>query len=220
MYSFTEENYLKAIYKLSEAGKIEVSTNAIADELQTRAASVSDMLRKLSEKQLLDYEKYKGVKLTNSGLKAALAVVRKHRLWEVFLHDKLKFGWDEVHEIAEQLEHIQSDVLIERLDEYLGFPEFDPHGDPIPDTEGKMKRLNFLPLATISMQLNYVLTGVLDHNPDFLKMLDKWGLKIGSVLSLKERNEFDGSIELKIGDEQSLFVAEKTASKILVKEIK
>src|SRR6478752_3743676 len=146
LLSLTEENYLKAIYHLSEDGTIDVSTNAISDALNTKPASVSDMLKKLSQKEVINYIKYQGVSLTPSGRKIALQIIRKHRLWEVFLVEKLKFNWDEVHEIAEQLEHIQSNLLIERLDEFLGFPPFDPHGDPIPNERGEMKAKKHTPL--------------------------------------------------------------------------
>ncbi|MBO6763226.1 MAG: metal-dependent transcriptional regulator, partial [Roseivirga sp.] len=136
MYSLSEENYLKAIYHLSNHGQDSVNTNAIAEEMKTAPASVSDMIRKLSKKKLVDYQKYRGVNISTKGKDIALKVIRKHRLWEVFLVEKLNFHWDEVHEIAEQLEHIQSPVLISKLDEFLDFPKHDPHGDPIPDDDG------------------------------------------------------------------------------------
>lgn len=138
MNSLTEENYIKAIYKLCEKSADAVSTNAIAEKMHTKAASVSDMLKKLSKKKLINYRKYQGVTLTAKGEKLALAIVRKHRLWELFLVQKLNFKWDEVHDIAEQLEHIQSDELVKRIDKFLDHPKFDPHGDPIPDVNGKL----------------------------------------------------------------------------------
>src|SRR5687767_4763554 len=134
-YSSSTENYLKAIFHLQKADGV-VTTNDVANELQTRPASVTDMLKKLKAQKLLLYEKYQGFKLSNEGRKVALQIIRKHRLWEFFLVEKLNFGWDEVHEIAEELEHISSKKLIDRLDEYLGFPKSDPHGDPIPDSSG------------------------------------------------------------------------------------
>src|SRR3954471_19141026 len=136
-YSVSKENYLKAIFHLQQDNQ-SVSTNALAESLQTRPASVTDMLKKLKEQRLLQYEKYKGVKLTHEGRKVAILIIRKHRLWEYFLVEKLGFGWEEVHEIAEELEHISSKKLIDRLDEYLNFPQTDPHGDPIPDIDGKI----------------------------------------------------------------------------------
>ncbi|MCI5083695.1 MAG: metal-dependent transcriptional regulator, partial [Saprospiraceae bacterium] len=136
-FSHTEENYLKAIYKICERKGKAASTNAISNAMQTSAASVTDMLKRLSEKELIHYERYKGVTLAEAGNKIATTLIRKHRLWEVFLVEKLEFSWDEVHEVAEQLEHIRSPKLVEELERYLGYPKFDPHGDPIPDAEGR-----------------------------------------------------------------------------------
>ena len=152
MISFTEENYLKIIYLLTEQnGGNEVSTNELAEHTQTKAASVSDMLRKLAEKNYINYRKYQGVTLTVEGQQIALAVIRKHRLWEVFLVEKLGFGWDEIHDIAEQLEHIDSKELTESLDKFLGSPKFDPHGDPIPDAKGKMPSVSYQKLSEIPL---------------------------------------------------------------------
>lgn len=218
MYSFTEENYLKAIYKLStEQSLKETSTNAIAEELATRAASVTDMLKKLSEKDLVNYEKYKGVSLSKSGTSVALQVVRKHRLWEVFLHDKLNFGWEEVHEIAEQLEHIQSDRLIDRLDDYLGNPSHDPHGDPIPDSDGNFTKDQFVVLNKVKAGEACILTGVSDHSVSFLKSVERWGLGIGSELIPGEKNEFDGTLEIQLKGGDRIVIGQKSASNILVK---
>jgi len=136
--TIAEENYLKAIYKLSNRDVSAVSTNRIAHEMSTSAASVTDMVKRLAEKNMVGYEKYKGVKLTENGLEKAKSMIRNHRLWEVFLVEKLNFGWDEIHDLAEELEHIGSVELIARLDNFLGNPKFDPHGDPIPDAKGKM----------------------------------------------------------------------------------
>ena len=138
MHTLTEENYLKAIYRIFESTGETVSTNAIAENLQINAASVTDMFKKLGQQKLVVYEKSKGVKPTDKGKKIALHIIRKHRLWETFMVEKLKLSWDEVHEIAEQLEHVHSDLLIERLDQLLNYPKFDPHGDPIPDKNGKL----------------------------------------------------------------------------------
>lgn len=218
MYSFTEENYLKAIYKLStESGHRETSTNSIAEELETRAASVTDMLKKLSDKHLVNYEKYKGVSLSASGQLIALQVVRKHRLWEVFLHEKLDFGWEEVHEIAEQLEHIQSDRLIDRLDDYLGRPKYDPHGDPIPDRSGKLAKDDFIPLNRVETGSSCILTGVSDHSTAFLKSMEKWGLRIGTQLVPGEKNEFDGSLEIELVSGEKIVLGQKSTTHILVK---
>src|SRR5215204_5861291 len=150
MLSFTEENYLKTIYRLSDGGTESVATNSIAEAMNTKAASVTDMIKKLSGKNLISYEKYYGVKITKAGRSAALSVVRKHRLWETFLVEKLNFNWDEVHDVAEQLEHIQSPLLIEKLDEFLSHPIADPHGHAIPDKNGKIHVAQQIPLCEIT----------------------------------------------------------------------
>lgn len=218
MYSFTEENYLKAIYKLSENNRHSISTNAIADMLQTKAASVTDMIRKLAEKKLLKYEKYKGVELTEKGKRVAIDTVRKHRLWEVFLCDTLKFGWHEVHEIAEQLEHINSGLLIDKLDAFLGFPSHDPHGDPIPNKNGDFKKSEFVLLNGIKAHQQVVMSGVADHSALFLQHLDKIGLTLGTSCSIDEINAYDGSLKLKINGKQSISISKDVAKNILVKQ--
>jgi DtxR family Mn-dependent transcriptional regulator len=218
MYSFTEENYLKAIYKLSENNRESISTNAIADMLQTKAASVTDMIRKLAEKKLLKYEKYKGVELTEKGKRVAIDTVRKHRLWEVFLCDTLKFGWHEVHEIAEQLEHINSALLIDKLDAFLGFPSHDPHGDPIPNKYGDFKKSEFVLLNTIKEHQQVVMSGVADHSALFLQHLNKIGLTLGTSCSIDEINAYDGSLKLKINGKLSISISKDVAKNILVKQ--
>lgn len=200
MFSYVEENYLKAIYHLSENGEKSVNTNAIAIELNTTAASVSDMIRKLSKKKAVDYERYKGVRVSDKGKEVALKVIRKHRLWEVFLVQNLKFNWDEVHEVAEQLEHIKSPLLISRLDEFLGFPKYDPHGDPIPDEEGNISPLKKQTLTESAIGDMGTVIGVNDSSSAFLKYLDKVGISIGTQLSILDKNEFDGSLDLKFGE--------------------
>src|SRR5680860_794131 len=149
MLTFSEENYLKAIFHLERTHPNGVSTNALAKEMETKASSVTDMIKKLSEKNLINYKKYKGFKLSHFGMKTAIAIIRKHRLWEVFLVEKLNFSWDEVHEVAEQLENIKSEQLIRELDRFLGFPKRDPHGDPIPDAEGNFTVLNKVLLSDL-----------------------------------------------------------------------
>jgi DtxR family Mn-dependent transcriptional regulator len=220
MTSFTEENYLKIIYKLSAETDSEVSTNAVAELTMTKAASVSDMLRKLSEKQLVNYQKYQGVRLTELGESVALKVIRKHRLWEVFLVDKLGFNWDEVHEIAEQLEHIDSEELVERLDEFLGFPKFDPHGDPIPDTHGFMPELRSQCLSETGLGQIVVMVGVSEHSATFLQYLAKIGLTLGSQITITEFNEFDKSLSVNIGKNINHFISHEVAKNLLVKSIK
>ncbi|HSI90051.1 MAG TPA: metal-dependent transcriptional regulator, partial [Adhaeribacter sp.] len=173
MLSFTEENYIKAIYKISLEGDGAVSTNAIAEVMQTKAASVSDMLKRLKEKEIINYVKYRGVTLTETGRKTALQLVRKHRLWEVFLVDKLKFNWDEVHEVAEELEHINSELMVRRLDEFLGYPKYDPHGDPIPTEDGHMIMKQQVLLAELEPGQAGSVMGVKDSQPIFLQYLYK-----------------------------------------------
>ena len=196
MLSQTEENYLKCIYKLSLDGDKGVSTNSISAAINTTAASVTDMLKKLAEKGLLDYIKYRGVKLTDEGLGQAVALIRKHRLWESFLADTLKMGWDEVHDIAEQLEHIKSARLIQRLDEFLGFPKFDPHGDPIPDQYGHYTERPQILLSQLIVGESGVIVGVKDHTKEFLQYLAGRKLILGSVITIVSINSNDRSIEV------------------------
>ena len=218
MNSLTEENYLKAIYKLLENGEETVTTNAIAFKMRTRAASVTDMLKKLSKKKLIHYEKYQGVSLTPIGKKIAVGIIRKHRLWEHFLVDKLQFKWDEVHEIAEQLEHIRSEELIDRIDKLLGFPKFDPHGDPIPDTNGKFaKRHSFL-LTEMKTDSNCIMTGVVDHSPAFLHYLDEAGINLGDQLFIKQINDYDKSMVLIINRKKNFPISNEAGKNILVKK--
>jgi DtxR family transcriptional regulator, Mn-dependent transcriptional regulator len=218
MLSFTEENYLKAIYHLSLEGEKAVSTNAIAENMQTRAASVTDMIKKLSAKNVITYEKYYGVNITKKGRDAALLVIRKHRLWETFLVNKLGFSWDEVHDVAEQLEHIHSPLLIQKLDEFLGFPRFDPHGDPIPDNRGKVSSIKQVALSEATENRKYEISGVKDDNSAFLRYLDKIGIYIGASIKILERIEFDGSLEIQIDNRNRAFVSKEAAQNILLIE--
>lgn len=217
MTSFTEENYLKVIYKLSSETDSEVSTNAVAEQTQTKAASVSDMLRKLSEKKLVSYQKYQGVRLTAEGEKVALTVIRKHRLWEVFLVEKLGFNWDEVHDIAEELEHIDSEKLVSKLDEYLGFPSFDPHGDPIPDHHGVMPVQTYQTLAEIKKGEDVIMIGVSEHSSAFLQYLDKINLVLGTTIEVLEINSFDKSLQIVLSKENAVFITHEVSKNILVK---
>ena len=217
--SFTEENYLKIIHALSGREGLEVSTNALAESTATRAASVTDMLRKLAEKGLINYKKYQGVTLTDSGEKVAINVIRKHRLWEVFLVEKLGFGWDEVHDIAEELEHIPSEILVEKLDSYLGHPRFDPHGDPIPDSKGNLMDPDYLILTDLNIGEKVLMKGVLDHAPSFLQHLDRTGITLGCVLELTEINEYDKSASVRINDEQTLFISLEVSKNLLVERL-
>jgi DtxR family Mn-dependent transcriptional regulator len=215
MLSFTEENYLKAIYHLSESGTKAVLTNEIAELINTKAASVTDMIKKLSAKTLISYEKYYGVKLTNHGKTEALLIIRKHRLWETFLVQKLAFTWDEVHEIAEQLEHIQSPLLIEKLDDFLGYPKMDPHGEPIPDNKGRIKLQPQLPLDQIQIGYNGTIIAVKDSDPNLLKYLDKIGATPGKKIKLINKEAYDESLEIEI-NRQRISISKEVSKNILV----
>lgn len=219
MHSFTEENYLKVIYHLSQLSDSTVQTNAIADGMKTRAATVTDMLKKLSDKKLIDYVKYQGVTLTEDGKTAAVNIIRKHRLWEVFLVEKLKFKWDEVHDIAEELEHINSDLLIERLDDFLGFPKRDPHGDPIPDKDGIFEPSQNTCLHEMSAGTKGMIIGVSEHSSPFLRHLEKLGLTISTSIEILEIADYDGSVEL-ITDHKKINISREVAQHILVNALK
>ncbi|RDV13921.1 metal-dependent transcriptional regulator [Pontibacter diazotrophicus] len=216
MHSFTEENYIKAIYKLSANGTQEVNTNAIAEAMDTKAASVTDMLRKLNTKSLVHYIKYRGVSLTKEGERVALQVIRKHRLWEVFLVEKLKFNWDEVHEVAEELEHIGSPLLTQRLDEFLGHPRFDPHGDPIPSENGEIKQKKQRLLAEMDVNEDGVVVGVNDSQPLFLQYLDKMGISLGSRIKVIDRIAYDNSFEIILEDDRNLLLSSEVTKNIFL----
>jgi DtxR family Mn-dependent transcriptional regulator len=216
MQSFTEENYLKIIYHLSVNNDQAVQTNAIAEKMQTKAASVTDMIKKLADKQLVDYKKYQGVHLTETGRQAAINIVRKHRLWEVFLVEKLNFKWDEVHDIAEELEHINSAELVERLDQFLSFPKNDPHGDPIPDKHGKFDAVPFTKLSKLKTGEKGLIMRVSEHSSAFLKHLEKLGLTLGKTLTLTTITDFDGSVEI-IVEDKKISVTREVAKHILIR---
>lgn len=216
MLSLTEENYLKAIYHLSQDGTRGVSTSEIAEAMQTRAASVTDMIKRLSSKGLISYEKYHGVQITRQGKTDALNVIRKHRLWETFLVNKLGFAWGEVHEVAEQLEHIQSPLLIEKLDGFLGHPAEDPHGHPIPDKHGKIKEVKKQPLSSIEKGNHGRVCSVTDSSSSFLQYLDKIGIGIGSVLEVEKKEEFDGSLEVIVNGKTKASLSREASENILV----
>jgi DtxR family Mn-dependent transcriptional regulator len=211
-----EENYLKAIYHLSDGGKKGVSTNDVSAEMKTKPASVSDMLRKLGEKDVIEYRKYYGLHITEEGKKLALRTIRKHRLWEVFLVEKLKFSWDEIDDVAEDLSHVKSKVLIQRLDEYLGFPKFDPHGDPIPDEYGDVRTRPRLPLNELDLGSTGQIVAVKDSSPAFLRYLDKVGTYIGARIKVMDKTEFDGSVEILVDNKKSIFMSKDVAGNILV----
>ena len=216
MASSTEENYLKAIFTIYEKEGVSVSTNAIAAAMHTTPASVSDMLKRLAEKDLIVYEKYKGVMLSAEGVRISTQLIRKHRLWEVFLTEKLEFTWDEVHEIAEELEHIESIDLIDRLDAFLDHPRFDPHGDPIPDAEGRWKHRPQVLLSTLQPGESGVVTGVADHSPVFLQYLQQTGLILGAKVALVERISYDQSVLVRVDEKQETTLSEKVSKHLFV----
>ncbi len=192
--SQTEENYIKAIYSIEVHTGKSVSTNKIAEKLKTKASSVSDMIKKLSDKKLVYYKKYQGTKLTSEGKSIAVKIVRKHRIWEVFLVNNLDYTWDEVHDLAEQLEHIKSNTLINKLEAYLNFPTHDPHGDPIPDKDGNIEHHKNIMLSSAKVGENCTVIGVKDSSSSFLKFLDNTNIKLGSQLKIISIEEFDNSM--------------------------
>lgn len=216
--TFSEENYLKTIYHLTTLLDSEISTNAIAEKMETKASSVTDMLKKLSEKNLVNYKKYQGVSLTEKGLHSAKMIVRKHRLWEVFLVDKLDFAWDEVHDIAEQLEHIKSEKLINKLDEFLNFPTEDPHGDPIPNAEGMIVKVEKQLLSELTEKQAGVCVGVKDTSSEFLQYLDKQEIALGSKIEVVSKESFDLSLKIKVGNKE-LMISNKIAANLFVKKV-
>jgi DtxR family transcriptional regulator, Mn-dependent transcriptional regulator len=215
MLSLTEENYLKAIYHLSDGGSKAVLTNELAEAMSTKAASVTDMIKKLSAKEVITYEKYYGVNVTAKGKNEALIVIRKHRLWETFLVDKLGFAWDEVHDVAEQLEHVNSPRLIEKLDEFLGFPKVDPHGDPIPDNKGKIKIQPQVPVDQLQVGYQGKIAAVKDSDSNLLKYLDKIGAKPGVKIKVLSKEDYDESMEILI-DDHRVFISKEVSQNILV----
>ncbi|MEO9258162.1 MAG: metal-dependent transcriptional regulator, partial [Crocinitomicaceae bacterium] len=213
--SFAEENYLKAIFKLVNVDGNAASTNSIAEEMQTKAPSVTDMLKKLAQKKFIIHEKYQGVTLTSKGEKTALNIIRKHRLWEMFLVEKLNFKWNEVHDVAEQLEHIQSDKLIDELDKLLGFPKADPHGDLIPDAQGKLPVQKSKPLSKFTFKETCVMTGVSNHSNAFLTFLDEIKVGLGNTITIQEIVTFDHSLKILVNNKHEVFISHEVAKNIL-----
>ncbi|MCH3883896.1 metal-dependent transcriptional regulator [Tenacibaculum aquimarinum] len=217
MFTQSEENYIKAIYHLAAISEKGISTNAIAKKLDTKASSVTDMIKKLSDKEVVIYKKYQGVTLTDFGKKTAANIVRKHRLWEVFLVEKLNFSWDEVHDVAEQLEHIKSQKLIDELDALLDFPTHDPHGDPIPDKEGNLQTIEKSLLSVLTKGEIGILVGVNDSSSEFLRFLDKQGIALGQQITIIEKEPFDDSLSIKINDKK-LSISNKIANNLYIKK--
>ncbi len=218
MITLTEENYIKAIYHLGKQGTGTVNTNSLADAMNTKASSATDMIKKLAEKNYANYKKYQGVSLTKEGKKVAINIIRKHRLWEVFLVEKLNFTWDQVHEVAEQLEHIKSQKLIDELDAFLGFPTQDPHGDPIPDKDGKFEQVEKTSLFNAKESINYVCIGVNDSSADFLKYLDGNHIGLGTNIKIIHKEPFDNSVKIQF-DGSILVVSQNVAKNLFLKEV-
>lgn len=218
MRTETVENYLKTIYNLSADNTSVVANQQLADKLDINPASVTEALRKLHELKYVIYEKSYGTRLTTAGVKMALNIVRRHRIWETYLVKELGFGWDEVHVIAEELEHVKNDKLINKLAEILGNPVFDPHGDPIPDAKGKIHKSNFIKLSEAKIKNNYKVMGVTDHSTAFLKYLDKHHLIIGAGITMKTIEEFDNSIIL-ICQKKEVNISPKAAECIIVQAL-
>ncbi|HSN47857.1 MAG TPA: metal-dependent transcriptional regulator [Flavobacterium sp.] len=212
----SEENYLKTIYHLTTTSAAEISTSAIAEKIETKASSVTDMLKKLAEKELVNYKKYQGVSLTEKGKLTAKMIVRKHRLWETFLVEKLNFSWDEVHDVAEQLEHIKSEKLINKLDEFLNFPTEDPHGDPIPNAEGQIANVKKQLLSEFEINQTGICVGVKDTSSEFLKYLDKQEIALGSEIEIIEQELFDSSFTIRVGNKE-MTISNKIASNLYIK---
>ncbi len=215
MFSQSEENYLKAIYHLGLSSSKGISTNSIAKRLDTKASSVTDMIKKLSVKKVLEYKKYQGVTLTDFGKKTAANIIRKHRLWEVFLVEKLKFSWDEVHDVAEQLEHIKSSKLIDELDAFLEFPKQDPHGDPIPDKDGNLHQIKKRLLASMELGEVGICVGVKDSSSAFLQFLDKQKIALGKKIEVISKETFDDSLTIKI-ETRELSISNKIANNLYI----
>src|SRR6201996_6299203 len=215
--SISKEDHLKAIFHLQQDQAL-VTTNALAAALRTRPASVTDMLKKLKEQKLLIYERYKGFKLNNEGRKAALQVIRKHRLWEYFLVKKLQFGWDEVHEIAEELEHIAGKKLIDRLDAFLGFPETDPHGDPIPDSQGRLPVRRQVNLSQLPLGKIVQVSGISSQTPEMLELLQYNHIRLGTRLEIKKKFPFDDSLEVKVRNRPPVTLSARVAKNVLVND--
>lgn len=214
-YSVSEENYIKTIFHLQKKEGT-VTTNELAVELRTRPASVTDMMKKLKIKKLLNYQPYQGFRLTTEGNKVALGIIRRHRLWEYFLAEKLKFTWDEVHEVAEELEHVSNKKLIDKLDAYLGFPKNDPHGDPIPDANGKIEAGKKVRLTEIPLNTPCVVAGVSNQSGDILELLEHKKLRIGTLLEVRRRFDFDHSLEIKTGKQTIITISRELAENILI----
>ncbi|PCI97880.1 MAG: iron-dependent repressor [Flavobacteriales bacterium] len=220
MLTITEENYLKAIFKSSLKETDGVSTNSIAKELETKASSVTDMIKKLSDKKLVNYKKYQGATLTKQGKDIAVSIIRNHRLWEVFLVEKLNFKWDEVHDLAEELEHINSEKLTEQLDAFLEFPKHDPHGDPIPDKNGNINRHNDITLADLQANEIGTVVGVKEQSKSYLNYLENIQLELGAKITVHNIVDFDRSMSASINNGNSINISHQASKNLIIKKSK
>ena len=216
--SKSEENYLKSIFNLSEFGNKKVSTNSISKILNIEPASVTDMIKKLSKKKLIYHERYKGSSISKSGIKIALQIIRRHRLWEVFLHDKLKFKWDQIHEIAEELEHVSSDNLIDSLDKFLKYPKIDPHGDPIPNKLGEIDFVDKISIYDLSINEKGIVSRIINEDDEFFNLLKKLDIEIGTEIKMIDKIEYDDSLEISINN-KSVIISKQIASNIKITKI-
>lgn len=219
MNSFTEENYLKAIFKLGNKTEGGVSTNSIAEALDTKASSVTDMIKKLSDKKLVNYKKYQGVNLTKSGKDIAVSIIRNHRLWEVFLVEKLDFKWDEVYDLAEDLEHIQSEKLTDQLDAFLEFPKYDPHGDPIPDKNGNIHQHKNITLADLNVNEEGVVVGVKEHSKSYLNYLENINLVLGTEIKVIDIIDFDRSMSITVNSTNEVNISNQASKNLIIKKL-
>jgi DtxR family Mn-dependent transcriptional regulator len=214
-YSVSEENYIKAIFHLQEEVD-RVNTVQLAQAMKTKPASITDMLKKLKAKKLLDYQPYYGFKLTAEGNTIALGVIRRHRLWEYFLAEKLKFNLHEIHELAEVLEHVSSKKLIDKLDAYLGSPKFDPHGDPIPDLNGKITTEDYVLLSTMKVKAKGRICRIASASKKIMEIISHQQIKLGSQIIVEQRFEFDDSIEIMIDGKHKANISQQLAKHIFI----
>jgi DtxR family Mn-dependent transcriptional regulator len=214
-YSVSEENYIKTIYHLQQEAE-RVNTMLLASTLAAKPASITDMLKKLKTKRLLDYKPYYGFKLSAEGNKVALGIIRRHRIWEFFLAEKLKFNWEEVHEMAEDLEHVSNKKLIDKLDAFLGFPKFDPHGDPIPDQDGKIQKEDHVLLSELKVKAQGRVTKIKSHSKKIMDLIAHQQINIGSKITVKKVFEFDESMEILIDGKITKNISEQLANNIFI----
>lgn len=218
MNTYAEENYLKALFNLSN-DKGEVTVQELSRELEIKMPSVNSMIKKLAEKKFVHYESYKPLKLTEKGKKEAGLIIRKHRLTEMFLFEKMSFGWEEVHEIAEQIEHLHSPVFFDKIDELLGYPKVDPHGSPIPDKQGRIQWLQYKKLGDHKAGDKVKLSAVTHSSEDFLRFLNSRGLHLGLVLRIISVEPFDGSMLVSYGKKTNETLTKIVTEKLLTEKI-